>query len=68
MYHKNTIINKDILPLVGIDVFQLQELVLLIAGTMWFLYSLLERQYGLSITHEDPLSYSMGCASLSVIP
>jgi hypothetical protein len=38
-YHKNTIIDKDILLLVGIDVLSLLELVLLIAGAMWSLYS-----------------------------
>jgi hypothetical protein len=38
-YHKNTIINKNIHPLVGIDVLSLLELVLLIAGAMWSLYS-----------------------------
>jgi len=38
-YHKNAIINKDIYPLVGIDVLLLLELVLLIAGTMRSLYS-----------------------------
>ena len=38
-YHNNAIIIKDILPLVGIDVLPLLELVLLIAGTMWSFYS-----------------------------
>jgi len=33
-YHKNAIINKDILLLVDINVLPLLELVLLIAGTM----------------------------------
>jgi len=33
-YHKNAIINKDILPLVDIIVLPLLELVLFIAGTM----------------------------------
>jgi len=33
-YHKNSIINNDISPLVGIDVHSLLVLVLLIAGTM----------------------------------
>jgi hypothetical protein len=38
-YYKNAIINKDILPLVGIDVLSLLELLLFIAGAMWSLYS-----------------------------
>jgi hypothetical protein len=38
-YYKNTIINKDILPLVGIDVLSLLELLLFIARAMWSLYS-----------------------------
>jgi len=33
-YHKNKIINKDFLPLVGIVGFSLPELVIFIAGTM----------------------------------
>jgi len=39
-YHKNAIINKDILPLVDIDVLSLLELIPFIAGTIWSLYSL----------------------------
>jgi len=33
-YHKNTIIDKDISPVVGIELLSLLELVLFIAGTM----------------------------------
>jgi hypothetical protein len=38
-YHKNAIINKDILPLVGIDGLSLLKLLLFIAGALGSLYS-----------------------------
>jgi len=47
-YRKNSIINKDVLPLVGIFDCSLLELILFIVGTTWIFYSL-------SLAHVWPL-------------